>query len=178
MENHKNNNTLSKSGDTRENDFATIHHKLDEFVIVLSESNPNTELLGELQKKFNVAIHDAAQSILLDSEERHTQKASSGELDVELGQLLLINNLDKPAQQKMAFYQIISMVIRVIIALLLILLGFGMIIMPAPPYFEMFTLFYLSPNDGVTIMDVISLIVAFIGVYLLISTFAKRKSKR
>ena len=60
---------------------------------------------------------------------------------------------------------------------LLVLLGFGMIIMPAPPYFEMFTLFYINPNDGVTIMDVISLIVAFTGVYILISTFSKRKGK-
>lgn len=39
---------------------------------------------------------------------------------------------------------------KIIIALLLILLGFGMIIMPAPHYFEMFTLFYLNPNDGFT----------------------------
>lgn len=60
-----------------------------------------------------------------------------------------------------------------IIAVLLILLGFGMIIMPAPEYFEMFTLFYLNPNDGVTIMDVISLIVAFTGVSLLISAILK-----
>ncbi|SKB82217.1 hypothetical protein [Daejeonella lutea] len=69
-----------------------------------------------------------------------------------------------------------SRIIRMIIAVLLILLGFGMIIMPAPPYFEMFTLFYLNPNDGVTIMDVISLIVAFTGVSLLISSILKFNS--
>lgn len=89
----------------------------------------------------------------------------------------MMNNPDKSAQKKLAVWQIVGLVVRIVIALLLILLGFGMIIMPAPPYFEMFTLFYLNPNDGVTIMDVISLIVAFIGVYLLISALSKRKSR-
>jgi hypothetical protein len=42
----------------------------------------------------------------------------------------------------------------------------------------MFTLFYLNPNDGVTIMDVISLIIAFVGVYILFSTFTGRRSGR
>lgn len=67
-------------------------------------------------------------------------------------------------------------VIRVITSLLMVGLGFGMIIMPAPPYFEMFTLFTIpgsNGNDGVTIMDVISLIIAFAGVSLLISAIVK-----
>lgn len=178
LENHKTNNALSTTGGSIEKDSVTIHNKLDEFIGVLSSSNPDKELLEDLKRKFDTAMLGATESILLDFNEKHRQKATNVEEDPDLGQLLFINKLDRPAQQRMAVYQVISMIIRLIIALLLILLGFGMIIMPAPPYFEMFTIFYLNPNDGVTIMDVISLIVAFIGIYLLISTIAKRKSKR
>lgn len=81
--------------------------------------------------------------------------------------------LQSPDAKKFRFARKLSRIIRLLVALLLILLGFGMIIMPAPEYFEMFTLFYLNPNDGVTIMDIISLIVAFTGISLLITGLIK-----
>ena len=159
-------------------EYLQIRNKMDELVGLLSETNPDNTLLQELQIKFNSAIRSAADSTAIEPYKRMKNNILTEDVDSEFGQLLLMNNLDKSAQKKLATWQIIGMAVRVIIALLLILLGFGMIIMPAPPYFEMFTLFYLTPNDGVTIMDVISLIVAFIGIYLLVSTLAKRKSKR
>ena len=90
-------------------------------------------------------------------------------------QLLFIDNLDKNRQRKHSVIRAIGTILKVIISLLLILLGFGMIIMPAPPYFEMFTLFYINRDDGITIMDVISLLVVFIGIYLLIYSIARIK---
>ena len=61
------------------------------------------------------------------------------------------------------------------ISLIIITLGFAMIILPAPPNFEMFTVFYFNQDDGVTIMDLISLIIVFAGVFLLISTVRKKE---
>jgi hypothetical protein len=61
----------------------------------------------------------------------------------------------------------------ILISLVLIMLGFAMIIMPAPPYFEMFTIFYFNPQDGVTLMDVISLLIILTGVYLLVKSIYK-----
>jgi hypothetical protein len=159
-------------------EYKQIHNKLNELILLLSQSKPDNTLLQELQIKFNAALRSAADSTALEPYKKSKNNFMKEEADSELGQLLLMDNLDKSAQRKLATGQIIGLVVRVIIALLLVLLGFGMIIMPAPPYFEMFTLFYLNPNDGVTIMDVISLIVAFIGIYLLVSTLTKRKSKR
>lgn len=178
MENRNNNEEFSKSGQDIRLEYAQIHKKMDEFVLLLEDTEPDNTLLQELQTKFNAAIRSAADSTALEPYKRLKNNIMTEEADYELGQLLVMNNLDKSAQKKLATWQILGMVVRVIIALLLILLGFGMIIMPAPPYFEMFTLFYLNPNDGVTIMDVISLIVAFIGIYLIISTLTKRKPKR
>lgn len=178
MENQNNKEEFSKSSQDLKLEYLQIHRKMDELIGLLSETEMNNTLLQELQSKFNFALRSAADSTALEPYKRMKNNILTEDSDSEFGQLLLMNNLDKSAQKKLATWQIIGMTVRVIIALLLVLLGFGMIIMPAPPYFEMFTLFYLNPNDGVTIMDVISLIVAFIGVYLLISTFSKRKAKR
>lgn len=178
MEDQINNEKFSQFAMHENAEFKQIHMKMDELILLISQTEPDNTLLQELQIKFNAALRSAADSTALEPYKRIKNNFMNEEADSELGQLLLMDNLDKSAQRKLATGQIIGLVVRVIIALLLVLLGFGMIIMPAPPYFEMFTLFYLNPNDGVTIMDVISLIVAFIGIYLLVSTLTKRKSKR
>lgn len=64
--------------------------------------------------------------------------------------------------------------IRIIISLLFITLGLAMIILPAPPYFEMYTIFYFNENDGFTLMDLISLLIVFCGVFTLIMTMQKQ----
>lgn len=178
MENQNSKEEFSKFNQGAGSEYAQIHKKMDEFLVLLSEAQPDNALLQELQIKFNSALRSASDSTALEPYKRMKNNFMTEEADSELGQLLIMNNLDKTAQKKVVIWQLISKVLRIFIALLLILLGFGMIIMPAPPYFEMFTLFYLNPNDGVTIMDVISLIVAFIGLYLLVSVFTRRKSSR
>ena len=55
------------------------------------------------------------------------------------------------------------------------LLGFGMIIMPAPPNFEMFTIFFITPEDGVTLMDIIALIIVFISIFIIIGGYKNLK---
>jgi hypothetical protein len=49
--------------------------------------------------------------------------------------------------------------------------------MPAPPYFEMFTIFYFNQNDGVTLMDLIALLIVFTGVYLFLSSVLKKQAQ-
>ena len=147
------------------------HQKLDEFIVIVSGQDIDDEVLQSLQKKFSAAILQATES----KYPQHIGSSQIRDVNSDLDQLLFINKLDKSAQKKHSLYRTLDIAIRVFIALLLILLGFGMIIMPAPPYFEMFTLFYITPNDGVTIMDVISLIVAFIGVYILVRTLIKKR---
>lgn len=153
----------------------TAHQKLDEFLLTISNNELDNEVLQSLQKKFNTAIKLSSESKYPQNLVNNQPSNIKNEVHNELDQLLFINKLDKSAQKKYSVYRAFDIVIRLFIAVLLIILGFGMIIMPAPPYFEMFTLFYLNPNDGVTIMDVISLIVAFIGIYILVRTLIKKK---
>jgi len=52
----------------------------------------------------------------------------------------------------------------------MITLGFAMIILPTPASFEIYTIYYFNHNDGFTVMDLISLIIVFCGIYTLITT--------
>ena len=169
MGNQNSKEEFSKFNQGAGSEYAQIHKKMDEFLVLLSEAQPDNALLQELQIKFNSALRSASDSTALEPYKKMKNNFMTEEADSELGQLLIMNNLDKKTQKKAVIWQLISKLLRIFIALLLILLGFGMIIMPAPPYFEMFTLFYLNPNDGVTIMDVVSLIIVFVGVYILLS---------
>jgi small-conductance mechanosensitive channel len=59
------------------------------------------------------------------------------------------------------------------IAVLLIIIGIAMIAVPSPsPVFEIATLYYFNPNDGITIMDLISLVIILFGMYIFIHTFS------
>lgn len=177
MENFRINEDLSNFKKSSGHDLILIKNKLDELVKLLGESSLDNVTIQELQVKFNAALRSAADSTALQPYSRTARKVNTEELGDELEQLLFINNLDKRAQRKNTVSGIIHLSVRALIAVLLILLGFGMIIIPAPPYFEMFTLFYLNANDGVTIMDVISLVVAFTGVYLLISIITRNRNR-
>jgi len=152
------NEELSGLKPTNRSDPARIHHKLDELVELLNDSNLSNETARQIQTKFERAL-----------------KISNPDGTSSADQLLFIDNLDKNSQLKHSVIRAIGTILKFIISLLLILLGFGMIIMPAPPYFEMFTLFHINQKDGITIMDVISLLVVFIGIYLLITSMARIK---
>ncbi len=171
MENLNFNEELSNFPSQKQSDQKAIHDKLEELAFLLADTTLDGDTIKELQEKFNTALRSASKSSELQLYDRAGDKNGMSD---GMDQLLFINKLDKRTQKKTSVIRIISLVVKLIVSLLLILLGFGMIIMPAPPYFEMFTLFYLNPDDGVTIMDVISLIVAFIGVYILISSLTKR----
>jgi magnesium-transporting ATPase (P-type) len=128
--------------------------RVNELVQLLSVNKFDPQTVSELQEKIQLANE------LLTRDSPH-------------GSMLTNFQLQSPDAKKFRLARRLSRIIRLLVALLLILLGFGMIIMPAPEYFEMFTLFYLNPNDGVTIMDIISLIVAFTGISLLITGLIK-----
>lgn len=153
-----------------------INQKLEEIIELISSSKLDNKSLAEIQNKFNAAISVNPESAAIQPFSGNRLNYSQQD-EAHIDQLLLIST-DRSARKKHTLSQYLKISLRLIIALLLILLGFGMIIMPAPPYFEMFTLFYLNPNDGVTIMDVISLIVAFTGVYILITALTKLKQER
>jgi hypothetical protein len=137
-----------------------IDTKVAELVSLVEVAELDNTEKRKIQTKINTALK------LPDANQDHLQQFFNG------------HKTDTRRARKNNIAGILIRITRMIIALLLVGLGFGMIIMPAPPYFEMFTLFTIpgsNGNDGVTIMDVISLIVAFVGVSLFISSIVKFK---
>lgn len=62
------------------------------------------------------------------------------------------------------------------ISLLLIIIGLGMILVPSPSRtFEIATLYYFNPNDGITIMDLIAVVIILSGMYIFIHSFHSQK---
>jgi hypothetical protein len=148
-----------------------IMQKSEELITCLAEGPLDHVTAQQLLKRIDDAVMCTDPTALM------RPPASGGNINSKhsLEQLLVIEKLDRRLQRKADLAHIVNRVVRIIIALLLISLGFGMIIMPAPPYFEMFTLFYINPNDGVTIMDLISLIVVFVGVAVFINIWTKSR---
>jgi hypothetical protein len=159
-----------------------IDQKLEELITLLNESNLDSESVKTIQSRFNKALetsdinkHQIHQFKKIDE---LSATSSREELLDEFSILLTNNRIDNHATRKFMRQQRASGFVLIAIAVVMIGLGFAMIIMPAPPYFEMFTIYYFNPNDGVTIMDVISLLIILAGVYLLIKTFYQKNIAR
>lgn len=155
----------------------SIDTKLDELIALLAGSNLDSNDVNKLKDKFNTAVNNVEFSAgnLKDFEQLDDSNASRLELADNLEMLLSQYQLDSKVSKKILFTERLLKATKLIIGLILITLGFSMIIMPAPPYFEMFTIFYFSLEDGVTLMDLISLLIVFTGVYLFISSIIKVK---
>ena len=128
------------------------------------------EQIAEAFKQSAVRARQVAPCQALDRE----NSLSREELLEGLEKLLAENQIDSRVNHAPVAKNAAQKVINFILSILLIVFGFAMIIMPAPPSFEIFTVFYFNPNDGVTIMDLVSLLVIFGGVLLFVLNFNKK----
>lgn len=159
-----------------------IDQKLDELIVLLSKSTLDNETVNLYKQKFDTAIR--RQGIQAEQIEAFQNldklDASREELLDEFSILLSDNQFDSHVtkKKKNSMGESMSRVVLFIISLTMITLGFGMIIMPAPPFFEMYTIFYFNSHDGITIMDVISLLVILFGIFFLIKAIIRKPAGR
>lgn len=153
----------------------SIDKKLDELLDLLETSNLDSDAVNTIKAKFNLAVTrvEFSQESLKEFEQLDDLDVSRFELADNLESLLSQYQLDSKVSKRIVFVNKLVKVSVLIIGIILITLGFGMIIMPAPPYFEMFTIFWFTRDDGVTLMDLIALLIAFSGVYLFITSMIK-----
>lgn len=152
-----------------------LDDKLNEFILLLNKSNINSDNIKHIQKKFNVAI-DAK----LSEEELITEFQKVDEIDLsrlekldKIEMLLKTNYIDTNTVKSFKVRRFAEMLVLVLIGIVMVTLGFAMIILPAPPYFEMFTIFYFTTDDGFTLMDLISLIIILTGIFVGIKSYFK-----
>ncbi|QEC66629.1 hypothetical protein FRZ67_04690 [Panacibacter ginsenosidivorans] len=157
---------------------AAIEQKLHELELLLAQ----TELDSEKIKYYKQRVDDTFDKSRLNrnidiyqSLDDKTFLSADDRLD-QLINLLAENPVDSTIIKKRKNTNWIKKIILIIIALLMITIGFTMIVLPAPPEFEMFTIYYFNRDDGVTLMDLISLLIIFGGVFLLITSMKRRTS--
>ncbi len=153
----------------------SLEKKLDELISMLEESDLDSNTVSRLQDKLNHAFDSnrLTDTELDEFKKLDNQNVSRLEMADDLEVLLTRYKLDSNDARSYAGTEKWAYISQFIIAVILVALGFAMIIMPAPPYFEMFTIFYFTPDDGVTLMDLISLLIIFTGVYLLFTSITK-----
>ncbi|EOR96063.1 hypothetical protein ADIARSV_0707 [Arcticibacter svalbardensis MN12-7] len=158
----------------------SVDQKLEELINLLENSELDSESIKNIHNKFNKAVERKSIFIQEIEEFRKLDDSSMSrfELADDLEKLLSKYKLDSNDSKKVIINDKGANISLIAIALVLIVLGFAMIIMPAPPYFEMFTIFYFSQNDGVTLMDLIALLIVFTGVYLFIQSMANLKRSK
>lgn len=134
-----------------------IDEKLEELIAMLSHTNINGEVARYFKQQFDHAIKNA-----------NKDHIHMHELHDEVGILLANSAVKKNRLKRYLQGKRISNYILAAVGIIMIIMGFGMIIIPAPPFFEMFTIYYFNRNDGITVMDLISLLIILAGVYFFI----------
>lgn len=152
---------------------SAVERKLDEVAALLAGHQFKDEKLKHFQQKLDSALQNCAgEADAIDAFKVIDEKedASREELLEEFTTLLLSNKIDSKVAGKYLRAKRVKNLVLIAIAVTIIILGLSMIIIPAPPYFEMFTIYYFTPNDGITLMDVIACIIILIGIYILVRT--------
>jgi hypothetical protein len=156
------------------NDESLLNIKADELIQLLKRGNIDKEHIKAIQQKINNAVDNNSNSQKFDAFNGLNQEQSRLDMVTNLEFLLTQHPVDSRESKKYLLRERLKRIVLVGIAVTMIILGLAMIIMPAPPYFEMFTIFYFSKDDGITLMDVISVLIVLTGVYLFINAILRK----
>jgi hypothetical protein len=136
---------------------AAIDEKLNELIALLAKSEVSEDTANTLRKRFDTALNNSSAN-------------SDNDFSIRL-------SVDNKAAKRVVRGQLLSRIVLILISLVMITMGLAMIIMPAPSVFEMYTIFYFTKDDGITLMDLISLLVVLAGVFFLIKSIYRPAKK-
>jgi hypothetical protein len=153
-----------------------LEQKADELVALLQKGVVDAKRVKAIQEKINKAIDEASLPKTIEAFKGLDAAQDRIGLLNDFEMLLSQHQLDTRASKQYLSNERVKKIVVAIIGVTMITLGMAMIIMPAPPYFEMFTIFHFNPNDGVTLMDLIALLIVFTGVYLFLNALLKKRS--
>jgi hypothetical protein len=162
-----------KSEKINSND-SLLDAKVNELVSLLQNGDIDKERIKAAQVKINNAIDTLPASRNFDAFKELDNNLDRLDMVTNLELLLTQHQVDSRQSRKYLLQEKIKRVVLIAIAVTMTVLGLAMIIMPAPPYFEMFTIFYFSKDDGITLMDVISVLILLTGVYLFLNAILKK----
>lgn len=154
-----------------------LETKIQELISLLETAQLSKKQIKSYQSRIAEAFENAISSDnpikpfkMLDQDETLSREELLDGFEKLLSENQIDSNIGRVIQRRNTLQKIIVGLIGTV----LIAAGFAMIIMPAPPSFELFTIFYFSYEDGVTVMDLVSLLIVLSGVFLLVQTFTKK----
>lgn len=153
-----------------------IEQKLEELIKLLEDTDLDSEDARLYLERFNSAIQKSThthEQIKLYEQLDDTDLSRMDMLN-ELGKLLDTTQLDNRTVQAYKKTEWASKTVIFTIGITLMALGLAMIVLPTPADFEIYTLFYFNNDDGVTIMDIISLLIVLTGVFITITALKKK----
>ncbi|MDB5111760.1 MAG: hypothetical protein JWR67_2874 [Mucilaginibacter sp.] len=156
---------------------AEVEDKLDELITLFSENEFDSETLKQFKHRFNNAIEKKEfnpKQIEVFKVIDQKEDVSRDELLDEFSMLLNSTKIDSNISSKYIKGERTIKAVLMLVGVVMITLGFAMIIMPASHDFEMYTIFWFNPNDGVTLMDLISLVIILAGIYILVRAIYKK----
>jgi hypothetical protein len=158
-----------------DHNFKSKEEKLDELIRILEHSNFNSEQLINYKIRVEKVIHE--KKIKEDIE--HFDEIDQLRVETESSKLELLDNfelllnsseLNSEDAYKYVKQSKTKSTFKIIFGVILMVLGLGMIVMPSPENFEMYTLFYFTRDDGITVMDLISGLVIVAGIFIILYT--------
>ncbi len=168
--------SAQKASSPQGQDIARLDKKVAELIEAIEQADVDSHHSREYQKQIADAFQRSAatqKKLAPFRELDQDNNLSREELLEGLEKLLAENQFDSRINTPKR-HGLVQKGVMFILAILLIIVGFAMIIMPAPPSFELFTVYYFNINDGVTIMDLVSLLIIFGGVLLFVLNFNKK----
>lgn len=159
---------------------AEIDEKMNELVELLLKSDISSETAKAMRDRLNTAINGSGPAFeqIAAFQKLDTDNTPREALLDEFSILLSNNQFDSKISKKYLRGDRLSKIVLIVISVVMITLGFAMIIMPAPPFFEMFTIFYFTRDDGITLMDLISLLIILAGIYFLIKGIYRNTTRK
>lgn len=155
--------------------FKSKEEKLDELIRILENGNFNSEQLDHYKSRVEQIIHEKKVKEDIghfDEMDQLNAETESSKLELLDNFELLLNSseLNSEDAYKYIKHSKSKSTLQIIFGILLMVLGLGMIVMPAPENFEMYTLFYFTRDDGITIMDILSGLIIVAGIFLILHT--------
>lgn len=154
-----------------------LETKVQELIFLLERAQLSKKQIKTYQSRISQALENTITSEnsikpfkMLDQDETLSREELLDGFEKLLSENQIDSNIGRVIKRKNTLQKIIVS----LIATVLIAAGFAMIIMPAPPSFELFTIFYFNHDDGVTVMDLVSLLIVLSGVFLFVQTFNKK----
>ena len=157
--------------------LAQVEARVAELIDAIEHADIDPHRSHHYQKQIAEAFERSAQTqkrIAPFKELDQDNNLSREELLEGLEKLLSENQIDSRINAPKRGGKMVQKGVMFVLSILLIVVGFAMIIFNDTASFEIFTVFYFNVNDGVTVMDLVSLLIIFGGVLLFVLNFNKK----